>query len=567
MQEYSASWAQMGDDSGSAWEAAEDRRARRRAALHGCGLLDAPAEERFDRQTRLTCRLLHVPVAAISLVDADRQFLLSAQGLPEPWASLRQTPLSHSFCRLVVEAEMPLAVEDARRDPRVQGHPAVADLGVVAYLAVPLALPDGCVIGSLCAIDGEPRGWSLDDQQALADLGATVMAEFAAVLRLGELRRTGAALHEREARLRSILETVPDAMMIFDEVGTIESFSAAAEHLFGYPAEEALGRNVSALVPSLDRCAAGAGEHGAAGMGCVVAGWRKDGSSFPVEITLGETRVGGRRLLTGFARDLTERQAAEARLQELQARLLHVSRLSAAGEMASALAHELNQPLTAAASAVRAAQRMLARLPGDATAPAEVREAMDLAAGQALRAGQIVRRLRSFVARGGEADTRLEDLATLTEEASALALVGARERGVHVELRFDPRLPRVVVDRIQIQQVLLNLIRNALEAMTQETQDAAGPRRRELTVTASAACAGMVEVAVADTGPGLAPGLAGRLFGSFASTKPGGLGMGLSICRSIIEAHGGRLWAGPNPGGGSLFGFTLRAASPDEATM
>jgi two-component system sensor kinase FixL len=268
--------------------------------------------------------------------------------------------------------------------------------------------------------------------------------------------------------------------------------------------------------------------------------------------------------MLGVAMDITERQAAESRLQELQAELLHVSRLSAAGEMASALAHELNQPLTAATSAIQAVRRMLASSPpAAAEGPAtEMREAVDLAAEQALWAGRVVRRLRDFVARG-EAEKRLEELPRLVEEASALALVGARERLVRVDVRFASALPLVLVDAIQIQQVLFNLIRNAVEAMSAGAAccDEAPPtRRRGLVVSAAPVGPDLVEVAVADGGPGLSPEVAGRLFESFVTTKPNGMGVGLSICRSIVEAHGGRLWAEPNPGGGAVFRFTLPAA-------
>ncbi|MCB4824973.1 PAS domain S-box protein [Roseicella aerolata] len=271
--------------------------------------------------------------------------------------------------------------------------------------------------------------------------------------------------------------------------------------------------------------------------------------------------------MLGVTVDITERQETEAQLQELQAELLHVSRLSAAGEMASALAHELNQPLTAATSALRAAQRLLGasslKSPGDMGTA--LREAMDLAAEQALRAGQIVRRLRDFVARD-EADKRLEDLRALIEEAGTLALVGARERGIQVEHRLAAALPPVVVDRIQIQQVLFNLIRNAFEAMA--PGDGRGPScRRALVIAAASAGPELVEITVADTGPGLAPDIAGRIFEAFVSTKPSGMGMGLPICRSIVEAHGGRLWAEPNPGGGTVFRFTLPVAPPEEADM
>jgi two-component system sensor kinase FixL len=297
----------------------------------------------------------------------------------------------------------------------------------------------------------------------------------------------------------------------------------------------------------------------------VLAGRRKGGSAFPVELAIGEVHADGKRLRTCFLRDLSEWQATEARLQELQAELLHVSRLSAAGEIASALAHELNQPLTAITSAIRAAQRRFASMPhaeaGEAT---RIHEAMNLVAEQALRAGQIVRHLREFVT-PGDTDRRLEDLPRLVEEAAGLALVGARERGVHVTFRFNPGLPPVIVDRIQVQQVLLNLVRNALEAMTAEEAVGGGiSRPRELVIAAALAGPDLVVIEVADTGPGLAPEVAGHLFDSFVSTKPGGMGMGLSISRTIIEAHGGRLWAEPNREGGAVFRFTLPAAPPPD---
>ena len=256
-------------------------------------------------------------------------------------------------------------------------------------------------------------------------------------------------------------------------------------------------------------------------------------------------------------------------MRKLQAELLHVSRLSTAGEMAAALAHELNQPLTAAASAVKAVQRMLASS-SPSTAPAEVREAINLAAEQALQAGQIVRRLRDFVVRGGGgAEKRPEDLARLVGDAEALALADGKERGIHVAVRLHPGLPPVLADRVQVQQVLVNLLRNALEAMEQEGKGRNGkpPHSRDITVAARVAEPDeMVEVCVADTGPGLAPEIAARLFDAFVSTKPGGMGMGLSICRSIVEAHGGRLWVEPNPGGGAVFRFTLPAAAAVEAS-
>ncbi len=245
------------------------------------------------------------------------------------------------------------------------------------------------------------------------------------------------------ALLRSILETVPDAMVVIDHHGIVKSFSSAAERLFGYSPAEVLGQNVKMLMPSpyrdqhdgyLGRYLT-TGERRIIGIGRVVVGQRKDGSTFPMELSVGEVRQDGHRLFTGFVRDLTERQQTERRLQELQEGLQHVSRLRSMGQMAAALAHELNQPLTATANYVRAALRLIEQPEPNI---ARVRQAMNLAAQQTLRSGEIIRRLRAFVSRG-EVSRRPESVAKLIEEASALALVGAKEHGIKVH---DPHRSR-----------------------------------------------------------------------------------------------------------------------------
>jgi two-component system, LuxR family, sensor kinase FixL len=284
-----------------------------------------------------------------------------------------------------------------------------------------------------------------------------------------------------------------------------------------------------------------------------VVGERKDGSTFPMELAVGEMRANDRRFFTGFIRDLTDHQKTEARLQELQSELVQISRLTAMGEMASTLAHELNQPLSAITNYLRGSSRLL-ESPSDADR-GRVHEAVNKAADQALRAGQIIRRLRDFVARG-ESEPRVESLNKIIEEASALALVGAKERGIRVRYQFEPRVDLVLADRVQIQQVLLNLVRNAIEAM--ETTE-----RRDLTIATSASDGGNVLVKVADTGPGIAADIADQLFQPFVTTKQQGMGVGLSISRTIIEAHGGRIWVDRNPGGGATFCFTLRAISEE----
>jgi two-component system sensor kinase FixL len=376
------------------------------------------------------------------------------------------------------------------------------------------------------------------------------------------MKRAQSELQEREASLRSILETIPDAIVVIDNKGIIRSFSAAAVRLFGYTEAEAIGQNVSILMPTpyreqhdtyLARYFA-TGQKRVIGRGRTVVGLRKNGTTFPMELAVGEMVSGHHHAFTGFVRDLTERQDTQRRLQDLQSELIHMSRFGAMGEMASTLAHELNQPLTAVVSYLNGCRRLLGATP--TKHDVMLREAIDRAADQALRAGQIIRRMRLFVARG-ESERQVENLVKLIEEASALALVGVREAGVRVDFRFDPRVSFVLADKIQVQQVILNLVRNAIEAM-QETP------RRELTISTAEQPDGMAEISVADTGPGIAPEIAAQLFQPFVTTKPNGMGVGLSISRTIIEAHGGRLWAEPNPKGGTIFGLTLRALSKEE---
>jgi len=366
----------------------------------------------------------------------------------------------------------------------------------------------------------------------------------------------------REAHLQSILDTVPDAMIVIDERGVIQSFSSAAERLFGYTPAEVLGTNVKRLMPSpyreshdgyIERYIT-TGERRIIGIGRVAVGERNDGSTFPMELAVGEMRSSNQRFFTGFIRDLTERQQTEARLQELQSDLVHISRLTAMGEMASTLAHELNQPLSAIANYLKGSRRLLDDNADERSAM--LRDAVDKAGDQAIRAGQIIRRLRDFVARG-ESEPRVESVKKLIEEASALALVGAKDQGVRVRFQLDPTIDLVLADKVQVQQVLLNLIRNAIDAM----QDC---KQRDLLIATAPAEDGMIAISVTDTGTGIAPEMASQLFQSFVTTKPHGMGVGLSISRTIVEGHGGQITCEPNPAGGTIFRVTLHAVTDEE---
>lgn len=350
--------------------------------------------------------------------------------------------------------------------------------------------------------------------------------------------------------------------MVIDVQGTMISFNRAAVRQFGYSEAEAVGQNVKILMPEpyqgehdgyIHRYLT-TGERRIIGIDRVVVGRRKDGSTFPMKLAVGEMKSGGQVFFTGFIRDLTERAESEARLEEIQAELARLARLNELGEMASTLAHELNQPLSAIANYVQGCSRLLKNM--DDALASRMREALDETARQTLRAGQIIRHLREFVTRG-ETEKQPEDLHKLVEEAGALALVGSRELGVRTVFDFKAGPKVVLVDRVQIQQVLINLMRNAMEAMKES-------EARELVVRIMQGEGDEAVVEVSDTGSGVPDDVVAQLFQPFVTTKPGGMGIGLSISKRIIEAHGGELIMQRNEKGGATFRFTLPAGKEQE---
>jgi two-component system sensor kinase FixL len=362
-------------------------------------------------------------------------------------------------------------------------------------------------------------------------------------------------LRSREAHLQSILDAVPDATVVIDSDGIVTSFSRAAVRQFGYEPGEVVGNNVKMLMPQPYRDEHDGyiaryhqtGEKRIIGVDRVVVGRRKDGSTFPMTLAVGEMPAGDRQYFTGFIRDLTERQESAARLDEAQVELARLARLNELGEMASTLAHELNQPLSAVANYVQGCMLLLDKVSEEHAV--RMRGALMEAAKQAIRAGDIIRHLREFVSRGAT-ERHPEDIKRLVEEAGALALLGSKEHGVRSNFDFGPGEGRVVVDRVQIQQVLTNLIRNAVEAMRDSPI-------KELTV-ATRYADGELEVTVTDTGHGIPEEVATRLFQPFVSSKSGGMGVGLSISRRILHSHGGDISAAPGPGGrGTTFSFHL----------
>ena len=366
---------------------------------------------------------------------------------------------------------------------------------------------------------------------------------------------------QNDSLFRTLIATAVDGIMVIDENGIVEVFNDACERLFGFGRDEVVGRNVKMLMPAPYRDEHDGyvaryrqtGEARIIGIGREVQGRRKDGSVFPMYLSVGQGSLRGRRIFVGIIHDLTERRAAELRQQSLQSELSHVARLGEMGQLSAAIAHELNQPLTAILNYANAAKRLISV--ADAAAADKALDAISKAADQAVRAGQIIRRLRNFVEKRDSART-IENINAITEDAIALGLLGTRSANIKTTVDLAERSLPILVDRVQIQQVLVNLVRNAAEAM-------ADSPKRELTISTTTNDH-EVGVAVGDTGTGIPEELAARLFKPFVTTKPDGLGIGLAISRSIIEAHGGRLHMNPNDGGGTVFRFTLPAAPHTE---
>ncbi|HLA03344.1 MAG TPA: PAS domain S-box protein [Aestuariivirga sp.] len=358
-----------------------------------------------------------------------------------------------------------------------------------------------------------------------------------------------------EQILQAVYDTSLDAIIVIDERGLMRSFNKVAEKLFNYAANEVLGKNIKLLMPPyfanqhdgyLERYLH-TGEKRIIGIGRVVTGQKKDGSSFPLELAIGEARIAAQRFFVGFIRDLSERQQIEQRVHELQEELIHASRLASLGEISSMVAHEVNQPLSASGTYLEVARELLASerkdsLPGGL-------KAIEQAAAQIRRVGDTVRRIREF-ARKKTPDLALEDVNRIIEEANAIAAVGTKAKHIRTIFDLSSAHPQTKVDRIQIQQVIMNLVRNAIDAMTDYD-------RRELVLQSRINETGLIEVSVIDSGPGVTEAAAKRLFTPFMTTKKGGTGLGLAICRTIVEAHGGKLWYEKSPLGGAAFKFTL----------
>ena len=367
----------------------------------------------------------------------------------------------------------------------------------------------------------------------------------------------------RGDELHALLDAAVDGIVLIDHRGLIQSFNRAAERLFGYKAKELLGRSVNTLMTEEDRAAHNA--HLARflatrvphiiGKGREVTARRKNGSTFPAFLSVGVVPEVEPPRFVGFVQDMTARRRAEDEARRLQDRLWHVSRLATVGEMASGIAHELNQPLAAIANYAQACDRLLAR--GDADLE-EVGNALKEITTQAVRAGDIIRRLRGL-AHHPNGPREPTDVNELILELTDLVLFDARAHDVNYRVELSEGLPLIDLYRSQIQQVILSLIRNAIESLA-ETD---GTPREVVTRTARAH-EGDIVVTVCDTGPGVSSAALPRLFDPFFSSKPAGTGLGLATSRTIVGRHRGSLHYRPNDPAGACFVLRLPFNSAEE---
>lgn len=550
----------------------------RRQAIEETGLLDSPPEAAFDRLTRLACRLLGAPVSLVSIVDEERQFFKSAQGLAEPWATLRQTPLSYSFCQHVVASAQPLIVEDAREHPDLCDNLAILELNVVAYLGIPLKTPDDVVIGSLCAIDGEPRVWSDADIETLTELAEMVMTEIAA----RHYRRTQEALAQRAQLKRHLLNAVEQAVIAIDLSGKVLFWNRFAETLYGWPAQEVLGRNITGMLSApemqdasreiMDRLRQGeswSGEY-------MVQ--RRDGTQFPAYIMDAPIQDAEGNLIgiVGVSFDISDRKQLENELRESSEQLrqwaadleervdARTSELERSNrelqEFAYVASHDLQEPLRKIiAFADRLRSRFGASMEPDAL---DYMERMQNAAERMKELINDLLTLSRVTTRGQPfeevnlrqiAQNVLDDLETTIETANG-----------RVEIA---ELPIIAADPAQMSRLLQNLISNSLKFRNK--QEAPMISIWSETFYDSECEKPLLRLFVKDNGVGFDEKYLNRIFQPFQRLHGRmdyeGTGMGLAICRRIVERHQGEITARSAPNAGATFIITLPAQQAGKA--
>ena len=510
---------------------------------------------KWQRIVDLLASIMQVPSAVVTMLeppnDAQYRTIISSHSKGNPFPIDQVFPMDiGTFCETVIKNREPLLVTHAGEDDQWKQAPEL-QVGMVSYLGFPVAWPDGRMFGTICVLDDKANAYSDDYQELLSQCRDVLQGD------LQTLARLGGELEEQRAHLTELFERVPEAVVMVDGDYRITRVNPAFTRIFGYLAEEALGQRIDDLVvpaaPSAEMESFIERMSRLAQTNDVESLCRhRSGTQVLVSATyVPLSRHGGG--TTGYViyRDITERkrlQDEQQRYHELELELAHANRITTIGQLSAAIAHELNQPLTGIITNSSACLRMLTSDPMNVDG---ARESVQRTMRDANRAAAIIARLRALFSSGRPA-TELVDLNEATREVVVLSNEELQRSRVKVHLDLDRNLPPIAADRVQIQQVILNLLRNALDAMDQ-VED----RPREVAFRTECAAGGEVQLSVKDAGVGFAPNTVQALFEPFYTTKPEGMGVGLSVSRSIIENHQGRLWAVLNEGPGATFSFSL----------
>lgn len=499
--------------------------------------------------------IMHVPSALIMRVEPPNvKVFVSSESKGNPYEADELAPLNTGlYCETVMKTCQPLLVNDAICDEKWRSNPDVK-LGMISYLGVPISWPDGEVFGTICVLDNKRNEYSKPYLRLLLQLRDAVQHD---LRRLATQQRQ---LEQRETKIRRLVDANIIGIYIWEFNGRLLEANDIFLRIVGYDREDLISGRVrwTDLTP-LDWRDRTAHAHEELKRTGVVHPFekeylRKDGSRVPVLIgsaAFDEQRDQG----VAFVLDLTERKRAEAEARESEWRyrealmeLAHANRVTTMGQLTASISHEINQPIAAVVSNAEAGLNWL-----DAQRPdlERVRQTLGWIISDGIRASEIIGRIRALIKK---APPRTEDL-EINEallEVIALAREEMLKNGVSVRTQLADSLPLVRADRVQLQQVVLNLIINAIEAMSGVSEGA-----RELMIGTGRDALNGVLVSLRDSGPGLDPARLEHIFDAFYTTKSSGMGMGLTICRSIVEAHGGRIWASANEPRGAVFQFLL----------
>ena len=527
--------------------------------------VQVPSEivEKWQEIVDLLAEIMKVPSALIMRVEAPNiEVFVSSKSNGNPYHPHELACLNTGlYCETVMSTRKPLLVADARHDEEWKSNPDIK-LGMISYLGFPITWPDGEIFGTICALDNQRNEYSELYSKLLRHSRDVLQAD------LRSLLASHRELEHRETKIRRLFEANIIGIIIWSLDGRMLEANDAFLRMLGYERADLVSGDVrwTDLTPAewRDRDALAVDEVKTTGtiQPFEKEYFRKDGSRVPVLVgaaALDDRREQG----VAFVIDLSERKRTEAeareverRYREVQMELVHANRLATMGQLTASIAHEVNQPFTAAVINAQTALRWLRAQPPDLD---ETRQALDRIVKDGNRAGEVIGRIRGMIQK---TPPRIEslDVNQAIREVIALTRGEAMKSRVSVAAQLAEDLPLSHADRIQLQQVILNLIVNAVEAMTRTTD---GPR--DLLISTEKAEPDGVLVTVRDTGPGLEPASMEHIFDAFYTTKPEGMGMGLSISRSIIEAHGGRLWAAANVSRGAVFQFTVPASRPGES--